>query len=185
MILLLTACATGPNQALRPSKNQQQTLAQLTSWQLSGRMAFKSDSEKVSAYLNWQQAEQDFHVRFNSFVGTSLLTISGNEQQAVMTKGNEQYISAEPNQLLLTITGWDIPLLELQHWVKGLIKDKRVKAQFNEQGLLTTMIHNKSGWKISYSDYQQVDHVVLPHLITIQKDDKYIKIKIKQWQLEH
>lgn len=185
MILLINACATGPNLPIRPSDNQQQRLAQLTTWQLNGRMAFKSDKEKVSAYINWNQEQQRYQVRFNSFVGTSLLTISGSHRHAIMTKGDEQYVSNEPNNLLFNVTGWDIPLLELQHWVKGSITEKGVNAQFDEQGLLRTMTHQTSGWAITYEDYQQVDNVVLPHLINIVKDDKLIKIKIKQWQLEN
>lgn len=180
---LLAGCVSKHNIPTTPTQKQQETLEQLETWKINGRLAFRSDEKRVSAYLNWQQQQKHYRVSLNSFVGTSLLKIEGDEKSVTLTQGQDEYYHYDPNTLLYDITGWDIPLLQLQHWVKGYVNDEQVNAIYDELGFLTELHHNQSHWHVTYSDYKLVKSLTLPHLIEISKDDKLIKIKIKQWQL--
>jgi outer membrane lipoprotein LolB len=182
-VIFLTGCTIKSKVPLTPSQKQQVALSELSQWTLNGRMAFKSDLERVSAYMNWQQNEQQYLLKLNTFVGTSIFTIQGSEQSATLRKGEESYFHPNPDEIIRDITGWDIPLLQLQYWVKGHVRDAEVIAQFDEQGFLSSLVHKKTQWQVEYDDYQNVGTITLPHTIEVSKDDKLIKIRVKKWQL--
>ncbi|GAC13535.1 lipoprotein insertase outer membrane protein LolB [Aliiglaciecola lipolytica] len=187
-ILLLSGCvsSTKINQSVDSDYHQQQLTA-LTHWKIKGRLAFQSEEEKVSAYMNWHQQNKDFDLQLNTFIGTSILKMHGEESFAWLEVDDQTFIDNNANELILQVTGWNIPVERLALWVKGQHTEAD-NVVFDDFGLVSTLeakCRKCAPWTLSYSNYKKVEELWLPHsiqLVNTQNAMNQIKIKISSWQ---
>jgi outer membrane lipoprotein LolB len=195
-LLIVTACSTLPKESDGnfDLKTQQKRIKSLDTWHIKGRMAFKSETQKnFSAYISWEQEKKEYDFSMNNLLGVSLFKLKGNDNFANMIIDGENYDSTTPNQVIETLTGWDIPLLSMQDWIKGMPTHRNTAniklnealsqpATYDEAGRVATFEHN-SGWHISYSGYRQIKQYWLPHQVTLKSADSQIKIRITEWTI--
>lgn len=184
-VLLLSACATAPRQVKLDSRQHQTNLNNFSQWQINGRMAFKSPDDKFSANLFWQQIDQGYQLKLSSMFGTSLLSMLGDQQSVELKVDDELYQDTDASHLIWRITGWDIPVSHFPRWIKGQSRPED-QVIYSEQGWVSQLIPTCAtcdGWQLSYSDYQQVDKLWLPHRIDLhhQALNKQIMIKVNKW----
>lgn len=185
----LTGCATPP-QGPQTSVNlsaQIEALKAVNIWELKGKMAIRNNEEAVSANVKWQTLVDDYHFRLTNFLGVTLVDMNVTPNLAVLQADGEHYQDSDANRLIYQVTGWDIPLEELQNWIKG-VPGKYDTYTLTDKGLLATLnpgCRNCTQWQVVYGDYQQVDNVWLPHKLTLnQRDsDNFIKIQVRSWTL--
>ena len=187
ILLFLNGCATyqGPTENVNTNALQQ-NLTTFDSWQLRGRLAFKSEDEKFSANLNWDQQKSVYRVKLTTFIGTSLLEMQGGPGFAQIHADDQEFEDTDAERLIRRITGWNIPIDKLPLWIKGQV-NKGDKAEFDEQGLvksLTTKCLFCDRWQINFERYKQLDQIWLPHQVTLINQDvpeNQIKIRINKW----
>ncbi|WP_342807454.1 lipoprotein insertase outer membrane protein LolB [Alteromonas sp. M12] len=187
-ILLLSGCVTSTriNQSIDSERHQQQ-LSDLTHWKIKGRLAFKSEEDKVSAYMNWQQQLTQFDLQLNTFIGTSILKMQSGDNYAKLEVDDQTFTDTDPNKLILRVTGWNIPVEKLGLWVKGQ-HTKNDNVVYDEYGLVSKLeakCKKCVPWTLTYSDYKKVEELWLPHAIELtntQNTANQIKIKISSWQ---
>jgi outer membrane lipoprotein LolB len=191
-LAILICCATFVSCSNRlPVKvelNSQQHQAKLTNlnhWQIRGKLGFKSTEKKQSANLSWEQNLNDYQLSLNSILGTSILSMQGNNTWATLKADDETYSGATASELIWQITGWNLPVEQLPVWIKGqsLPTDKVMLA---EQGWLTQLQPSCTtcqGWLLNYSDYELVNQLWLPHKIVLvhQENQVQVTIKVNSW----
>ena len=194
--LIAGACSTLPEDTENNFNlnNQQQRIKSLDTWHVKGRMGFKSDAQKgFSGYISWEQEKQQYDFSINSLLGVSYLKLKGNDEFASLTFDNKSYDSADPSHLIETLTGWDIPLLSLKDWLKGMPTDQQGANEvlndslsesitYDELGRIASFQHD-SGWQVSYGSYRQIKQHWLPHQVTLKSATSQIKIRITQWTI--
>lgn len=185
LVFLLASCANLPSEPESAIDNQshQATLADITQWKIKGRMAFSNNNEKVSAYVNWQQKSDDYTIVLTNIIGSTLLQMEGNTAFAKMDIDDKTYVDRNAQQLLLRVTGWNIPVDGFPLWIKGMAaNDADNFLTYGESGLVAK-VANKNGWNIDYQNYQKVDNIWLPKNIKFKKDEHQVKIRINEWTL--
>ncbi|WP_181898367.1 lipoprotein insertase outer membrane protein LolB [Alteromonas aestuariivivens] len=191
VILLAGGCATQPIRPQAPVDLPEQIaqLSQINQWQVQGKMAIRDQNEAVSANLNWQVDNSDFHFRLTNFLGVTLVDMTNQDGVATLEADDEVYQESDPSWLVYQVTGWHIPLSPLLMWVKGvpLATDQYT---LNESGLLASLTPgcNRCGaWQITYDDYRETGGYWLPHAITLTQPlqpTNFIKIRIRTWTLQ-
>ncbi|MDO6695566.1 lipoprotein insertase outer membrane protein LolB [Aliiglaciecola sp. 3_MG-2023] len=188
LLLVLSGCVTSTkiNQSINSERHQQQ-LSNLTNWKIKGRLAFKSEEEKVSAYMNWQQGTNQFDLQLNTFIGTNILKMQSDDNYTSLEVDDQTYTDTDANRLIFRVTGWNIPVEKLGLWVKGqhTEKDNVVYDEFGLVSQLEAKCRECVPWTLTFSDYQKVEGLWLPHLIQLtntQNVANQIKIKISSWQ---
>lgn len=187
-ILLLAGCAnpTRINESV-DSQFHQQKLATLSHWKIKGRLAFKSPEEKVSAYINWQQQDQSYQLSLNTFIGINIMKMEGNLGYAMIEADDQTFTDKQASTLIQRVTGWNIPVESLALWIKGQHTEQD-NVVFSDSGLLASLTAKCTAcapWQLTYSNYKQVDGVLLPHMIQLDNtidSRNQIKIKITSWQ---
>lgn len=189
LFALISACTvTKPVQISVDEAQNQQQLAKLKRWQIEGRMAFKSDDEKFSATLNWQQNDTQYDIKLSSFIGTSLLHMYGEPGAVSLETDDKTYHDSDASVLIYSITGWNIPVERLSGWLKGQI-ELDDKVRLSAAGLPMEFVPdclNCGDWKIAYKNFKQINSVWLPHQIELSNTFKLnnkIKIRINQWKI--
>ncbi|WP_416305007.1 lipoprotein insertase outer membrane protein LolB [Neptunicella sp. SCSIO 80796] len=182
LVLLLGACSSRPNLPAESVESQlhQQQLSQLTHWQIDGRMAYIDGKEKHSANFSWQQQPGTFNLDLRTFIGTSILHLQQQKQNATLEMDNEYYTAPNATELLDKLTGWHIPVKQLSTWIKGQSTGKE-QVTLATAGWVEQLIYQ--GWRVDYSHYQAVSHLALPHEVRLQKQQRKIILRINQWQL--
>ena len=156
-------------------------LTELKDWHIQGKIGVKTVSDGGSAYLDWLQTNDSFHITLSGPLGQGTTTISGNESGARLESASQgAHISESPEQLLYDHTGWYIPLGNLLYWIKGLPEPKTPYSETRTpQGLISTL--NQGPWSLSFSQYATHLGHPLPSKIKIQSQDLKVTLAIKSW----
>ena len=190
LIVLVSGCAARLPQpeGQIDLPEQLSKLRQISTWEIGGKLAIKHPDQSLSANLRWQTQQPDFEFRLSNFLGITLVDMQNTRDGAVLEADGEIYTDPSASLLLYQMTGWDIPVNQLLSWIKGVPKTGDI-YQLDEHGLVSELkpaCQQCAGWIVSYSRYQQVDDVWLPHALTLTnplQPDHSIKIRIYKWTL--
>jgi len=183
-----TGCATTPPIDIS-HKNaswdlRRDRLSKLTTWQASGRIAVRMDKEAWSATLQWQQQRQEYFLRLIAPLGQGTYEITGNKAGVFLrTAKNEVYKAETPESLMEGNFGWSVPVSGLIYWIRGLPEPGARTEQLllDEQGRITDL--SQSGWRVSFSAYNEAGGYELPGRIALQNNKLKVRLVIKHWKI--
>lgn len=194
LLLLLASCATKP--PITASLGYiQQDLSTLTRWQVSGKIAFITPNERASAYMNWQNSEDQVAFNLNNLLGINLANLEITNGNVVLEANSERFTGESPSQLIYETTGWRVPIEELQNWVKGYIPSNlneinQPTIKYSENGLAESVNFDCEFcdvWNIRYVGFQTANigeqQYVLPKTIDMTNPayQARIKINVSKW----
>lgn len=168
---------------------RQQQVAELTHWDLSGKIAVRQPSDSGSGVINhWKQRGDYYDLSLSSaFLGMGATRLKGvpGYMQLTLSDG-ETYQSADPEALLKAATGWKLPMNGLTWWVRGLPEPGYdFRLLFDEQGRLASI--RQHGWDIRYERWHNFmdSYPELPARITALKGERRVRLVITRWQENH
>ena len=159
-------------------------LTKLTTWQALGRISVRLNNEAWSASLQWRQQRQDYFLRLIAPLGQGTYEITGNNEGVFLrTAKNEVYKANDPETLMEGTFGWSVPLAGLSYWIRGLPEpESRIeRLLLDQQGHITDLA--QSGWRVSYSAYNDTGGYDLPARIALQNDKLKVRLVIKNWKI--
>lgn len=177
LLLLLGGCASnttfhGPG--LAP--------ADLRHWQLEGKVGIKTAGDGGSAYINWQQRDDDLLIKLYGPLGQGTTYISGNRQRVSLEQPGRDTRSARSAEALMQeALGWSIPLADFRYWVKAMPSPKGRRAQLRENALGQVVSLTQHGWQLQFERFQGLDDWQLPGKIIAVRDDVQITLIIRHW----
>ncbi len=177
LILLLSGCAATP--LLKSSRSA----AEFSDWQLQGRIALRHGDQGWHASLLWQQQADAYQLKVSGPLGQGGFQLAGDETGVVLVDaGGNSSFAHDGDALLLQATGWQLPVMGLRYWVRGLPEpDAKATRIVDESGLLSRL--EQSGWVIHYQNYQLVEGAAVPSKLQLARDDISVRLVINQWQL--
>ena len=192
MVLLCAAfagCATRPvvpagEKNAAWDRHRDQVLA-LTSWQASGRISIRLEHQAWSATLQWQQQPREYFLRLIAPLGQGTYEITGNSAGVFLrTARNEVYKAADAETLMQGTLGWSVPLKGLAYWIRGVpVPGTRAPLlHLDDQGRITDL--SQSGWRASYSAYNDTGGYILPGRIALQNNRLKVRLVIKHWDIQ-
>lgn len=181
--LFLTACQSTP---VLPSNagQQQKALKQIHSWQAEGKIAINMDGDRQSASFNWQQKHDNYVIHLFGPFGQGATWLRRTSKGVTLENaeiGLQRAAAAE--QLMEETLGWQVPVSNIQYWIRGLVAPKPAPTdeRRDELGLLSTL--EQQGWQVNYSKYETYNGWILPTKLTAERDSIKVTIVIKNWQL--
>jgi outer membrane lipoprotein LolB len=194
LILLISSCKNTHNLHNRKAIDMsaeylqlqnQEKLRLMSHWELNGKIAIITPSERKSAYLNWQQSNQVVDFRLSNLIGVSLLKLTYDGNVARLEADGEEYEGGSTEALVYRTTGWMLPLDNLAEWIKGSVSEQD-HVLLNDKGLpeiIQPICATCTGWEITYSQYERVQGVWLPFLVEVNNPLKQtrLKFKVRQW----
>ena len=192
-LLLLSGCATrhtDVSQSSHIANNiAEQDLSTLTQFTLRGKLAIITPSERKSAYLSWQQQRSEFLMNLNTVVGTNIATMRFDGVMASMQSDNNEWQAPSPSELIHRVTGWQVPLDNLEEWMKGQVETSLVD-EYYENGLVKQFTSQCKGclrWKITYNSYASFEldgqRYTLPSALRLEQADTNTRLilRIDRW----
>ena len=189
-LLMLSACqipflsTNTPEQPLeaRDWPEHLKHLGQLEDWRLRGKIGYHSSEDGGSAYIDWLQSRDSFHITLTGPLGQGTTIISGNAQGAKLESVKSgTHLAPSPEQLLYEHTGITLPVSQMLYWVKGMPSPaQEEKFTLNPQNTLNTLAQQQ--WQLNYSEYQVALGNLLPTRIKMKGDDIKVTLVVKSWE---
>lgn len=163
---------------------QMQDLYNARQWEAEGKIAIAMGGERESASFKWSQDGDDYVVHlFGPFgQGATWLRRTGRNVTLENAKtGVRRARSAEA--LMQEVVGWQVPVSNLQFWLRGLPAHKPAPTSWSQDGSGHPTRLEQQGWQVDYGEHQNFDNWWLPTRMTARRDDLEIRVVIKQWRM--
>lgn len=175
--LAVAACATLPPEAGGPA------VPSTTPFDLSGRVLVNFDGRAFTSGLRWQHAAGRDEIWLLTPVGQALAYIVSEADGATLTAADQtQYRAHSVESLTRQALGWELPLTQLQYWVRGepvpdsmsggVERDPRQRLVRLEQG----------GWRIALAHYPPDEQGGLPRRLDLKRGNHEIRLVIDGWR---
>lgn len=186
--LFLSACVNKLPLKSVEFKAHQAALMPITQWKMTGKLGIKTPTESGSANIQWQQESAAYQIQLHGPLGQKSIVIIGDLQEVTLKEKGKPIIKARsPEALIKKSTGWNLPLTQLNYWVRGLPAPKTKIKQItpNATGLIAQL--EQSGWVIDYLSYHQIQYqnqlIYLPKKIVATHGDIRLTLVIREWTL--
>lgn len=192
LAVLLSACAVRPvRTALPPGQvaaaetrqvAREARLRMQPDWSLLGRIAVSNAGNGGSGRIEWRQNGPHFEVALSAPVTRQGWRLSGDAMGAHL-EGLQGGPRSGPDArlLLLEATGWDIPVVALSDWVRGLRAAGLGPAEltYGMNGL--PMRIEQGGWQIDYTWPDAGSPDALPTRIDAVQGGARVRLVVDQW----
>ncbi|MFT5117701.1 MAG: outer membrane lipoprotein LolB [Kiritimatiellia bacterium] len=179
--LFISACSP---QATRPTLLPLQTNAVIPDvWNITAKLGIRNGDDSGSVTLYWQQQQNQYQIRIAGPLGQGNGLLSGDEENIVIERPNKQTLySNNPAQLIKDTFGWDLPIQDLNYWVRGLASPLLDAAEqdYSASGVLSEL--NQSDWSLRYTRYRTTDLWLMPQRIRAEKGELMLTLVIKTWE---
>lgn len=159
----------------------------LGEWSLAGRIAVSNGSRGGSGRIDWRQRADGYTISLSAPVTRQSWQLSGNDRGARLEgiAGGPRE-DADVEQLLLSATGWKIPVQALQDWIRGIPAPMQEFGPENPvyAGSLPASME-QAGWAIEYQEWHPAgaDRPALPKRIVARSGDASVKLVIDEWSV--
>jgi len=157
----------------------------LAEWSLSGRIAVSNGDRGGSGRIDWQQQARGYTISLSAPVTRQSWRLSGDDRGARLEgiAGGPRE-DADVEQLLLSATGWNIPVRALQDWVRGIPAPASEFGPENRvySGALPTRLE-QAGWSIEYQEWHPATPggPELPRRIVARSGKASVKLLVDAW----
>lgn len=185
--LLLAGCASQPAPQVSrplPAAEREQALDAMTEYKVVAALGVKAPGENVSGTLNWQQQGPYYQASMTNFLGLTVFELSTHEGGATVKVDGETHQAMSAGALLDYLSGWSLPIEEMQLWLKGLPGPSSENLRRDGMGRLTSFTLTDSRarqWQVSYSEFFP-DAKSLPRKMQLQSGETRLKLVIREWQ---
>ncbi|MDE1240078.1 lipoprotein insertase outer membrane protein LolB [Vibrio aestuarianus] len=187
---VLFGCSSLPEQITSVEwQSHQQQLQKITQYQVSGKLGYISPQQRQSLNFFWQKQQDSSQLRLSTFLGQTVLNLSITPQGATAETYDDQVLSAaNADALVYQLTGLEIPIEQLQHWLLGL-PNQADSYQLNDSNTLAFVDKTIAAtpWHLDYQQYQFqqfADQTIpLPSKMKLKQANTSLNIVISKWIL--
>lgn len=201
--ILLSGCETftskQASQPLPPEQNIAQqhlvSLQHIKQWSTEGKIKLKVNQSAHSAAFNWKQFNNNYSIHFFGPFGLGSTWLRRTSKGVTLESPNKPIQhAANPEELLFDQTGWQVPISNLQYWIKG----QPAPAIPVENAVLDTsgayLSFEQQGWQLLFSRHhishnqtqptgQALSSVKLPGKLVATRDNLKVLAVLKKWEL--
>ena len=173
----LSNCAIAPPASENSDwSRQRDQLQKLNSWELRGRVNVRYDNESHTPRIIWLQQNVDYNIRLWGTFNAGATEIVGRPGFVTMENDGQMLSANSPEELILEQLGYELPVSQLNYWIKGLpAPDSEAQLLFNELNQLTTI--QQADWTINLSDMRQYGALSLPRRVELTRPRNAIRLR--------
>lgn len=182
----LAGCATAPSIAPAPDpqrawETRERALADVNVWSAFGRIAIRSETDRWSATLRWEQNGDSYQIDLSGPFGQGAARIIGRPGAVELIAGDGRRSHANsPEALLRRELGWHVPLAGLRHWVLGRPSPALgpITYDLDQYGRMASF--SQAGWEMRYESYGDGE-LALPTRLVVSRPGIAATLIVKRW----
>ncbi|WP_286232793.1 lipoprotein insertase outer membrane protein LolB [Thalassotalea sediminis] len=191
---LVNACSSISNNDTTTIENldsyqQRKTkIAQLSQWQIKGKIAFIEGKNRESANIYWQyfpktKAQQ---LTLTTYLGIQVFSLTTAKGIHTLTVDGESYTDTNLTRLLTSLTGYHLPAEQLTQWLFGHAVNHNDTILFDQNNQLPITLNTQQylhNWQVNYAHYRNEKGIFLAHKLTVKQQGLTIKLSISDWTI--
>ncbi|MCB5162896.1 lipoprotein insertase outer membrane protein LolB [Marinomonas algarum] len=178
----ISACSTKPTGPITPPPT---SASAISKWETSGRVGIRTKEDAISGNFNWQQDPATFALNIVGPFGQGAIKLSKN-MEGIVTLAYDDVIrvGSDPAILLQQELGWEFPVKQVTYWMRGLPAPTSTARITNDPqtGLVNQL--EQDGWLITYSNFTDVDGLLLPQKMQVSNPPYKVNLIINQWTIQ-
>lgn len=183
VLALLAGCQSTP-QIIPGASSQMQYLYGVHQWDAEGKIAITMGDERESASFKWSQQRENYVIHLFGPFGQGGTWLRRTSRGVTLENAKTGIRRARsPEELMLEVMGWQVPVSNLQFWLRGLPARKPAPTQITQDNTGHLNGLQQQGWQVNYTNHQNFNGWWLPTRVTARRDNLEIRIVIKQWLL--
>lgn len=150
-------------------EERRQVLAGLSQWEFTGSVNVRDAREAHSSRIRWHQDGETYRINLWGTFNAGATQIDGRPGEvSIAQQGQTPVVTHSPEELLYQELGYELPVSELNHWVKGIpAPGLPSKLEFGENHQLLRF--EQAGWQINYLGFTNFGAETLPTRIRVQR----------------
>lgn len=188
LLTVLSACTTLPESHTSVEwQSHQQQLQAISRYQASGKLGYIGPDQRQSLNFFWHYEDGVSQLNLRTFLGQSVLNLRSDQNGTTLTTmDGERFEGRNGQQLILQLTGLNIPVDALPDWLLGLPTnaDSFILNEENTLKSLDKLLDTQS-WRLnyySYSDASLANQIIpLPSRLSMNSDETKLNIVISKW----
>jgi len=183
---LLGACTLTPRMDAPVNTEwdeRRQVLAQISRWEFTGSINVRDEHDAHSSRIRWQQNAENYQINLWGTFNAGATQIDGRPGEVrIEQQGQDPVITESPETLLYQELGYELPVTELNYWIKGIPAPGLASGlSFGENNQLLQF--SQAGWNIDYMAYTNYGTETLPTRIRIHKAPLRLDLTRLSWTL--
>jgi outer membrane lipoprotein LolB len=183
---LLGACSgtTRIDAPVNPEWEQRRdVLARISHWEFTGSINVRDASDSHASRIRWQQDGDIYRINLWGTFNVGATQIDGRPGEVmIVQQGQEPVITETPESLLYQELGYELPVSELNYWIKGIpAPGLYSELQFSDNNQVIQFL--QAGWQIDYMAYTNYGTETLPTRIRMQKHPLRLDLTRLNWNL--
>lgn len=187
-LVALPACVSPPQEvdSQEVDDAHMQALRTFDNFAVRGGIGIWTESESISASVDWQQMSESLEVKLTAPLGFSSLTLTQQPGKAMLIRGSsEPMVGSSGDTLLQRALGLSapVPLNQLSQWIRGLPGDAS-NVTLNGTGQLQSLNYQDAtgvSWRAEIRKRTTFQGISLPALITARGGPYNLRLVLKQW----
>lgn len=159
-------------------------LAAVQDFTLKGRVAERGIAGGRGS-IDWQQRGPKLDLRISGPLGVGALAISSDGQRTEIRSKQGVIATRDLQQTMQAELGWSLPLPLVRYWALGVPAPSAPDQQ--PTGLLLDDVgralrFDQFGWHIEYDEYQTVNSLQLPRILSLADGQRSFRLVIDEWR---
>jgi outer membrane lipoprotein LolB len=184
--LFLISCVGAPRMdapVISEWDARRQLLESLSEWEFTGSINVRDANEAQSSRIRWQQQDERYRINLWGTFNVGATEINGRPGEVrIEQQGEDAIVTESPEEMLYQQIGYELPVTELNYWIKGIPAPGASTAlKFADN--LQLLSFEQKGWRIDYLGYTNFGRETLPNRIRIQKAPLQLDLIRLTWTL--
>lgn len=148
-----------------------------------GRVLASSEGRAFSANFRWRHVAAGNEIWLMTPVGQTLAYIAADADGATLTAADQQeYRALSVEGLTRQALGWPLPLVQLQHWIRGSTVPGSTADALTRDALDRLTSLEQEGWRIRYV-YPETGGR-LPRQVELTQGSQRIRMVVDEWRVQ-
>lgn len=158
-------------------------LESLSEWEFTGSINVRDAEEAHSSRIRWRQNNELYRINLWGTFNIGATEVNGKPGEVrIEQEGEEPIITDTPEQLLYDRIGYELPVTELNFWIKGIpAPGPSQELSFADNQQLLSFV--QAGWRVDYLGYTNFGQQTLPTRIRVQKPPLRLDLIRMNWTL--
>jgi outer membrane lipoprotein LolB len=158
-------------------------LESLSEWEFTGSINVRDADEAHSSRIRWRQNNELYRINLWGTFNIGATEVNGKPGEVrIDQEGEEPIITDTPEQLLYDRIGYELPVTELNFWIKGIpAPGPSQELSFADNQQLLSFV--QAGWRVDYLGYTNFGQQTLPTRIRVQKPPLRLDLIRLNWTL--
>ncbi|MDP3517499.1 MAG: lipoprotein insertase outer membrane protein LolB [Pseudohongiella sp.] len=158
-------------------------LESLSQWEFTGSINVRDANEAHSSRIRWRQVNELYRINLWGTFNIGATEINGRPGEVrIEQEGEDPIITETPEQLLYDRIGYELPVTELNFWIKGIpAPGPSQDLSFADNLQLLSFVQD--GWRVDYLGYTNFGQETLPTRIRVQKPPLRLDLIRLNWTL--